>query len=122
MVESLYTGRLSVGEEELVTTTHVLRSLMLSSSMQAACAKKMVQRVNEENVDQMLSVGEELGNHILKSRQGGQFHKNDQVPILPWIKEEDDRMVELVAQFDVRSWSALMYMPGDSDGRNHQLQ
>ena len=54
----------------------------------------MVQLVNEENVDQMLSVGEELGNH----------------------------MVELVAQFDVRSWSALMYMPGDSDGRNHQLQ
>jgi len=122
VVESLYTGRLSVGEEELVATAHVLRGLMLTS-MQAACVKKMVQLVNEENVEQMLAVGEELGSHILKEAAKAAMRKNgrnspekDGKTIkCPWTKEEDDQVVELVAQFGVRSWSALaVYMPGRS--------
>jgi hypothetical protein len=125
VVESLYTGRLSVGEEELVATAHVLRGLMLTST-QAACVKKMAQLVNEENVDQMLAVGEELGSHILKEAAKAAMRKNGRdsperercstkTIKCPWTKEEDDRMVELVAQFGVRSWSALaMYMPGRS--------
>jgi hypothetical protein len=122
VVESLYTGKLSVHEEDLVATAHILARLGLAS-MQHVCIKKLVNLIAEGNMEQMLAAGEELGSHSLKEaakaamRKSGRNspEKEGKTIKCPWTKEEDEQVVELVARFGVKSWSALaVHMPGRS--------
>jgi len=121
-VQSMYTGKLSVGQEELVAMAHVLARLGLTP-MQTACVKKLVQGITDENMEWMLVVGEELGSHSLMEaaraamRKSGRNspEKEGKTIKCPWTKEEDEQVVELVARFGVKSWSALaVHMPGRS--------
>ena len=121
-VESIYTSKLSVGEHELVAMAHVLARLGITP-MQTACVKKLVQSITEENMERMLAVGEELGSHSLMEaaraamRKSGRNspEKEGKTIKCPWTKEEDELVVELVARFGVKSWSALaVHMPGRS--------
>lgn len=122
VVESLYTGKLSVDEEDLVATAHILARLGLTS-MQNVCIKKLVQLLTEDNMEQMLAAGEELGSHSLKEaakavmRKSGRNspEKEGKTIKCPWTKKEDAQVVELVVRFGVKSWSALaVHMPGRS--------
>jgi hypothetical protein len=122
VVGSMYTGKLSVEEDDLLGTAHVLARLGLTS-MQTACVKKLVQRVNEDNMEQMLAAGEELGSNALTEaakaamRKSGRCSpdKEGKTTKCPWSKEEDEQVIELVARFGVKSWSALaVHMPGRS--------
>ena len=121
-VESIYTGKLSVGQHELVAMAHVLARLGITP-MQTACVKKLVQGVTEANMERMLAVGEELGSHSLMEaaraamRKSGRNspEKEGKTIKCPWTKEEDEQVMELVARFGVKSWSALaVHMPGRS--------
>ena len=122
VVGSVYTGKLSVDEEELAPTAHVLARLGLTS-MYNSCVKKLVHAITEQNMEQMLAVGEELGSSSLIEaakaaiRKSGRTSpdKDGKTTKCPWTKEEDDLVVELVARFGVKSWSALaVHMPGRS--------
>ena len=122
VVGSMYTGRLSVDEEELTPTAHVLARLGLTS-MYNSCVKKLAHSITEQNMEQMLAVGEELGSSSLVEaakaaiRKSGRTSpdKEGKTTKCPWTKEEDDLVVELVARFGVKSWSALaVHMPGRS--------
>lgn len=122
IVASMYTGKLSVAEDELVVTAHVLARLGLTS-MHTVCIKKLVQRITEHNMEQMLAVGEELGSYTLTEaaksaiRKSGRNSpdKESKTTKCPWTKEEDEQVMELVARIGVKSWSALaVHMPGRS--------
>jgi len=119
-VECIYTGRLSVGEDELVEMAHVLAQLGLTS-MHTVCVRKLVQGLTEQNMEQMLAAGEELGSHSLVEaakaamRKSGRNspEKEGKTVKCPWTAEEDKQVVELVSRFGVKSWSALaVHMPG----------
>jgi hypothetical protein len=104
-VQSMYTGKLSVGQEELVAMAHVLARLGLTP-MQTACVKKLVQGITDENMEWMLAVGEELGSHSLMEaaraamRKSGRNspEKEGKTIKCPWTKEEDEQVVELAKQ------------------------
>ena len=121
VIGSMYSGKLSVDEEELVSTAHVLARLGLTA-MQTACAKKLVQLMTEQNMAQMLAAGEELGSNLLieAAKAGMRSGRNSpekeiKTTKCPWTKGEDDQVVELVARFGVKAWSALaVNMPGRS--------
>jgi myb proto-oncogene protein len=74
-------------------------------------------------MERMLAVGEELGSHSLMEaaraamRKSGRNspEKEGKTIKCPWTKEEDEQVMELVARFGVKSWSALaVHMPGRS--------
>jgi len=122
VVASMYNGKLSVAEEELVPAAHITARLGLTS-MQTVCIKKLVQLMTEHNMEQMLAAGEELGSSGLVEaaknamRRSGRNspEKEGKTTKCPWTKEEDERVVELVARFGVKAWSALaVHMPGRS--------
>jgi len=128
VLECLYTGKL-VAEEEMVPKVVHLSNKLGLPAVRTACVAHLVSRVNEGNMEQMLSMGEELGSSELvdaakaairkcsgrASPAGGDDGKGGKTTKCPWTKEEDEQVVLLVERFGVKSWSALaVHLPGRS--------
>eukprot|EP00960_Hanusia_phi_P031855 749503-Hanusia_phi.AAC.1 len=124
LLDCIYKGRMSLGEEALPKFIQISEKLELEH-IRAACVTKLVSRINEGNMERMLVTGNDLkckeiieaakaamlrSKAVQSSEQSSSASKSIKCP---WTKEEDDRVADLVARFGIKSWSALAtYMPG----------
>ena len=128
VLECLYTGKLVVEDALLSSVVHLSTKLGLMA-VRTACVGHLVSLVTEGNMEQMLATGEELECPELveaakavihrcsgrSSPSGAEAGKENKTTKCPWTKDEDDQVVQLVARFGVKSWSALaVHLPGRS--------
>ena len=128
VLECLYTGKLVVEDALLSSVVHLSTKLGLVA-VRTACVGHLVSLVTEGNMEQMLATGEELECPELveaakaaihrcsgrSSPSGAEAGKENKTTKCPWTKDEDDQVVQLVARFGVKSWSALaVHLPGRS--------
>jgi len=126
VLECLYSGKLVVEEDLIPSILHLSTKLMLPA-IRSACVAHLVSRVSESTMGQMLSLGEELGCSELieaskaatrkkslrpsNDMENGGRHSEDgksgTYTKVPWSKEEDEQILELVTRFGVKSWKVL---------------
>ncbi len=134
VLSGVYCGKLSVSEDKLPAVMRVATQLGISA-MREACATALAATVNSHNVEEMLELGEELkcmeimsaakmvnlcGTERSSSPASASDEGNDKnstcgnkVTKCPWVKEEDEIVIELVKKYGLKSWSALaQYLPG----------
>ena len=122
LLEAVYTGKLVCQDNEVVGIVRMSEKLGLEK-LKASCVGYLVTAVNASNMEELHALGEEMGStqlvdaaKIAMKKAGGEDKDGKgKSTKCPWTKEEDEAVVELVAQFGVKSWSALaVHLPGRS--------
>ena len=128
VLQSIYTGKL-VAEEGTIAAILLMSNALGLPAVRSACIGHLVSRVHEGNMEQMLATAEELGcselveaaKAAIRKCNGRASPESDDnkggktTTKCPWTKEEDEQVVELVARFGVKAWSALaVHLPGRS--------
>ena len=132
ILECLYSGKLVAQDDLIPSILHLSTKLQLPA-IRSACVAHLVSRVSEATLGPMLALGEELGcaelveaakaatrkkgNRLSSDADGGgrasEEGKGGSYTKVPWSKEEDEQILELVTRFGVKSWKVLeVHIPG----------
>eukprot|EP00288_Rhodomonas_lens_P005177 CAMPEP_0177741926 /NCGR_PEP_ID=MMETSP0484_2-20121128/28371_1 /TAXON_ID=354590 /ORGANISM="Rhodomonas lens, Strain RHODO" /LENGTH=369 /DNA_ID=CAMNT_0019256191 /DNA_START=121 /DNA_END=1228 /DNA_ORIENTATION=- len=140
ILESLYTGTISVAEEHVSSVVRMASKLGMLRLKQR-CVDHLKCRISPANAEEMQELGEELSiselveaaktvvARELKAQQAGREGEQDRscsplsddgknqgdskVMKCPWTKEEDETVMQLVKIHGLKSWSSLaMHLPG----------
>jgi len=122
--DCLYSGKLSIAEDALPSVFRIAQKLQLSA-VRGACVSHLLARISEATVEDVLALGLALSApevvdaaRAAMKKFSGRVSPTDganKTTKNPWSREEDEQVLELVARFGVKSWSALaVHLPGRS--------
>mmetsp|Transcript_4134 Transcript_4134/g.9810 ORF Transcript_4134/g.9810 Transcript_4134/m.9810 type:complete len:572 (+) Transcript_4134:119-1834(+) len=125
ILECIYSSKISLSsEEKLPAVTRLAEELELSAIKQS-CIAHLIATIDENNMEELLALGEELGcqnltdaaNMAIRKASGAMSpdEKGNKPTKCPWTKDEDAQVIQLVDRFGTKSWSALaVHLPGRS--------
>jgi len=122
--DCLYSGKLSIAEDALPSVFRIAKKLQLGA-VQRACVSHLVSRISEATVEDILALGLALSSPEVVDAARAAIKKfsgrasptdgGNKTTKNPWSREEDEQVLELVARFGIKSWSALaVHLPGRS--------
>ena len=121
--DCLYAGKLSIVEDALPSVFRIAKKLQLGA-VQRACVSHLLSRISEATVEDILALGLSLSAPEVVNAARAAINKfsaraspdgSNKTTKNPWSREEDEQVLELVARFGIKSWSALaVHLPGRS--------
>jgi hypothetical protein len=133
VLAGMYSGKISVPHDKLPAVMRLASQLGMTA-MRDAVQAALTASVSNQNIEEVLELGEELKCAELvnaakminvrgrnersvsptsASDEGTDKTGGNKVTKCPWVKEEDEIVIELVKKYGLKSWSALaQYLPG----------